>query len=330
MSDLFDRDDIDFQDTIRKIFDQEQNRDQEDEDEDDNNNITSPSHIMDEDEDEYENEEFEINRPQITHNLMPTSNSNQNLQPSDAINMIRFAVPRPFKSDRKEFETMKQDKEYITKKIDMNSATSVLESCPVCAEMNPKNKHFKTVEEIFAIEHFYRCTIPDHKLFPILVYKHQQLVENECKAMSIPYNKWTISHVRHHFTNCIHSNSRTLIGYFKVIHKVIQDMRKQGGIRSRDNITGNYTYNTRELIQLINIQRSLIADIKKHRKDELGQTIIDAPDGIAVSNMGVSGQRHNLNASTFVSSAVKRRVNMTQNKAPVGSQMLYQHYKHQK
>lgn len=327
MTDLFDKDNVDFQDTIRRLFNQD-NDIEEDEDEEYNNTM-SPSYFEDQEQDQdYENDNNMNNgNPQIRHNLMPPST---NLPPSDAVNMLRFAVPKPFKSDKKEFETMKQDKEQITNKIDMNSASSVLESCPICCEMNPKNKHFKTVEEIFAIEHFYRCVIPDHKLFPILVYKHQQLVENECKSMSIPYHKWTVPHVRHHFANCIHSNSRTLIGYFKVIHKVIQDMRKQGGIRSRDNITGNYTYNTRELIQLINIQRSLIVDIKKHRKDELSQTIIDAPDGIAVSNMGVSSQRSNLTASNFVSSAVKRRVNMTQNKAPVGSQMLYEHYKHKK
>lgn len=362
-----DRENIqDFQDTIRKLFDIENNiQNEEDADEYndnvDNMNIQNPFDSFDDhhnivssdDNDEDNNRSIKhpsSSRSKIRYTIenngrpspfpipIPNPNSNSNssqnqnnipsLQPSDAINMLRFAVPKPFKSDLQEFEIAKQDKQIVMKNINLSSATSVLEGCPVCCEMNPKNKHFEVVREIFAIEHYYRCVFKDEKLFNVLLYKHQQLIENECEALSIPYYKWTIEHLRHHFSKCVQSNSRIFMSYFNANHKIIQDMRKRGIVRTRDNISGTYTYNIKEWIQLQNMQRALILDIKRHRKDELTQTIIDAPDGIAASTMGVSGQKNQMNASNFVSTAVKRRVNMTQKQAPIGSRMIYEQYMH--
>lgn len=338
MTDLFNKNnDHDFQDTIRKLFsddnEDEYIRDENEEDDIINSNNNNFNDDNESDQILSEDEETE-GRSKIEYTIRPRPKNTNGppdthiLPPSDSVNMLRFAVPQPFKTDIREFETAKQDKQIVLKNVDQTCAKSVLEGCPVCCEMNPKNKHFEVVREIFAIEHYYRCVIKDDKLFNVLVHKHQQLVENECESLSVPYYKWTVAHLRYHFSKCIQSNSRIFMNYFNANHKIIQDMRKRGVIRTRDNITGNYVYNLKEWIQLQNMQRALILDIKRHRKDELSQTIIDAPDGIAVSNMGVSAQKNKLNASTFVSAAVKRRVNMTQKQAPIGSRMIYEQYMH--
>jgi hypothetical protein len=104
MTDLFDKDNVDFQDTIRRLFNQD-NDIEEDEDED---NTMSPSYFEDQEQDQdYENDNnMNHGNPQIRHNLMPPST---NLPPSDAVNMLRFAVPKPFKSDKKVFERTEYD-----------------------------------------------------------------------------------------------------------------------------------------------------------------------------------------------------------------------------